>query len=181
MDGKKILKTLANLDVLIASAAIVALIIVTFTGVIARYVFKAPFGWQEEVQVLCFLYTIFFGASFAVRTSGHIGIDIIVDSLHGKIREIAEILITVIVTVVLIYCFTKGCALVEQLYNTNRMSNMLQLPYGLFYICEPIGCVLMILNMIAVTWNDHVLVLLGKKEAIKGVRDIDAELKGGDR
>lgn len=181
MDAKKILKPFVNIDILIASIAMVALIFVTFIGVIARYVFKAPFGWQEEVQVLCFLYTIFFGASFAVRTTGHIGIDILVDSFHGKIREILEILITVIVTIVLIYCFSKGCALVEQLFNTNRVSNMLQVPYGLFYICEPIGCILMILNMFAVTWNDHILVLLGKKEAIKGVRDIDEDLKGGDR
>ena len=179
MDGKKILKSLANIDVIVSSLALTVLIIVTFTGVIARYVFKAPFGWQEEVQVLCFLYTVFFGGSYAVRVSGHIGIDIIVDSLHGKIREIAEILISVVVTVILLYAFAKGCALVEQLFNTNRMSNMLQIPYAYFYMCEPIGFVLFILNMFAVTWNDHVLVLLGKKEAIKGVRDIDEELKMG--
>ena len=179
MDVKKILKSLANIDVIMASVSLTVLIIITFAGVIARYAFKSPFGWMEEMQVLCFLYTIFFGGSYAVRVSGHIGIDILVDSFHGKIREIFEIIITVIVTFTLVYCFVKGCNLVEQLFNTNRMSNMLQIPYALFYMCEPIWCILMILNMCAVTWNDHVLVLLGKKEAIKGVRDIDEDLKMG--
>ena len=42
--------TLLNLDVVIASAAMVLLVGLTFSGVIARYLIGRPFGWIEEVQ-----------------------------------------------------------------------------------------------------------------------------------
>ena len=43
-----------QIDIAIAVIALVALILVTFLGVIFRYVFSNPFSWQEEVRrTLC--------------------------------------------------------------------------------------------------------------------------------
>ena len=52
MENKKKSKWsfLANLDVIVASVILALLIILTFAGVIWRYVFHAPFTWLEEVQ-----------------------------------------------------------------------------------------------------------------------------------
>ena len=51
MENKKNWKVmLLNIDVVIASAAMVLLVALTFSGVIARYVVGRPFGWIEEVQ-----------------------------------------------------------------------------------------------------------------------------------
>ncbi len=169
---KKVLNFLCNLDLIIACIAATILITITFVGVWFRYLLRNPIQFQEEVQVWCFLYVIFFGGSYVFRTSGHIGIDIIVDSFHGKLREVFEIFGTVVAVIVLVYAFTKGCSLVEQLFRTNRISNILRLPYGIFYICEPIGCILMIINAVAVCYRDHIMVLLGKKEQQQSIRDI---------
>ena len=55
MENKKKSKWsfLANLDVIVASVILAILIILTFAGVIWRYVFHAPFTWLEEVQTSC--------------------------------------------------------------------------------------------------------------------------------
>ena len=46
MENKKNWKVmLLNIDVVIASAAMVLLVALTFSGVIARYVVGRPFGW----------------------------------------------------------------------------------------------------------------------------------------
>ncbi|MFR3754014.1 MAG: hypothetical protein ACLTW9_20315 [Enterocloster sp.] len=46
----KLFKILINLDIVIASIALVILVGCTFAGVIARYVVGKPFGWIEEIQ-----------------------------------------------------------------------------------------------------------------------------------
>ena len=61
MENKKKSKWsfLANLDVIVASVILAILIILTFAGVIWRYVFHAPFTWLEEVHTLsisCFVH-----------------------------------------------------------------------------------------------------------------------------
>ena len=52
MDKRKIL---ANLDMVFAGIALVVLIVVTFGGVIFRYLLDSPIIWAEEVQLWCFL------------------------------------------------------------------------------------------------------------------------------
>ena len=52
MDTKKIL---SNLDLALAGVAFVILIVVTFGGVIMRYILSSPLAWAEEVQLWMFL------------------------------------------------------------------------------------------------------------------------------
>ena len=50
MKDRKWVKILCNLDLFLASIALVVLTLVTFTAVIMRYVLKSPLLWQEEAQ-----------------------------------------------------------------------------------------------------------------------------------
>ena len=60
MENKKNWKVmLLNIDVVIASAAMVLLVALTFSGVIARYVVGRPFGWIEEVQATLIVWVNF--------------------------------------------------------------------------------------------------------------------------
>ena len=57
-------KILKNLDIVLAGLILGILVVVTFSGVIMRYIFNAPFVWQQEVQLTCFLWSgIFDGES----------------------------------------------------------------------------------------------------------------------
>ena len=40
---------LRNLDIIISGFALIALVLITFFGVIARRIFNSPFAWQEEM------------------------------------------------------------------------------------------------------------------------------------
>ena len=42
---------IGNLDIIVASIALIVLIILTFAGVIMRYIVGHPFTWLEEVQL----------------------------------------------------------------------------------------------------------------------------------
>ena len=65
MDTKKIL---SNLDLALAGVAFVILIVVTFGGVIMRYILSSPLAWAEEVQLWMFLWITFLGAGAAFRS-----------------------------------------------------------------------------------------------------------------
>ena len=51
--NKSRLSWLGDLDIIVAAAVLSVLIVLTFMGVIWRYLFKAPFTWLEEVQLAC--------------------------------------------------------------------------------------------------------------------------------
>lgn len=142
----KIANYLLNLDLVIACIALIILILVTFFGVFMRYFLNNPFIWQEEVQLWCFVWVIFFGASAAFRSGGHIAIDILVDTLPKGVQKGIEVFNYCVVMTILFYLFIQGSNLIEQMVTTSRVSNILRVPYSLIYSAFPIGCILMMIN-----------------------------------
>jgi C4-dicarboxylate transporter DctQ subunit len=79
---------------------------ITFTQVIARYVFNYSFVWALEVTTVLFAWLIFIGMSYGVRMGSHIGVDALVKSLGpiasrgvGSSAAILCIVYAVIVTI----------------------------------------------------------------------------------
>lgn len=56
--NKSRLSWLGDLDIIVAAAVLSVLIVLTFMGVIWRYLFKAPFTWLEEVQLACMVWIV---------------------------------------------------------------------------------------------------------------------------
>lgn len=142
------LNKLLNLDYIIAGVALIVLVVVTFIGVIMRYFLGNPLIWGEEIQLLCFVWIVFFGAGAAFRTGSHVAIDVLVDLFPERLRKIIEILGSIVVLVVLIYLLNKSLPLIYQHISTARTTNILKLPYSFVYSALPIGCVLMIINFV---------------------------------
>jgi len=153
MDNKKVFKYLLNLDYLIAGIALIVLVAITFTGVIMRYFVNDPFVWLEEVQLMCFVWIVFFGAGAAFRSGSHVSIEFIVEKLPNKLRKIAEVLIYIIAVAILSVYMMQGLKLIQQLISTQRATNIFKIPYPLIYSSFPIGCILMIINYTIVTYK----------------------------
>lgn len=70
---KRAAKIIGNLDVIIAGISLCAIVFMTVAGVIMRKVVGEPFAWLEEMQLFCFVWTIFLGGSvpsaLAVRSA----------------------------------------------------------------------------------------------------------------
>ncbi|HZK70723.1 MAG TPA: TRAP transporter small permease [Clostridia bacterium] len=146
---------LVNLDLIFTGITLVALVLLTFAGVIMRYFFNDPIMWQEEIQITCILWVVFLSTGAVFRTVGHVSIEIFVDMMPKKIARIIELLGYLVVMVVLIYTMLRGFGLVQQLFETERSTNILHVPYGLLYLSLPIGCILMIINYTAITLKKY--------------------------
>lgn len=139
-------KALLNLDLLIASVSLITLIVITFFGVLMRYIFNNPFVWQEEVQLWCFVWVVFFGSSAAFRSESHVAIEVLVDRMPPTAKKIINVFIYIVVILVLSYFMIHGTTLIKQLIRTSRTTNILDIPYPVIYSAFPIGCGLMIIN-----------------------------------
>ncbi|MDR3333399.1 MAG: TRAP transporter small permease [Treponema sp.] len=137
---------LKNLDVLIAGSALSALIVVTFLGVGMRYFIGRPIIWGEEFQLVCIIVVVFFGAGAGFRFGSHVAIDIVVERFPQGVQKAAEVIIYLISVIILGYFTLQSARLVQQMYTTERTTDILDIPYCFIYAAFPIGCVLMIIN-----------------------------------
>ncbi len=52
--------------------------VITFANVVARYVFNSNVLWALEATVFLFAWLVLIGASYVVKISGHLGVDVVV-------------------------------------------------------------------------------------------------------
>ncbi len=68
--------------------------LITFANVIARYVFNSNILWALEATVFLFAWLVLLGASYAVKHSIHIGVDIVVQALAPGPRKVLTLIAT---------------------------------------------------------------------------------------
>ena len=59
----------------------------TFANVIARYVFNDNILWALEATVYLFAWLVLFGMSYAVKTSAHLGVDVVVNRQSPGVKK----------------------------------------------------------------------------------------------
>ena len=96
---KNLKKFVCNLDVIISGLSLCAIVVITLAGVIMRKIMNQPIAWLEEMQLLLFIYAIFFGGSVAFRYGNQVSIDLVMNRLKGKAARVLEIF-DVVVTVI---------------------------------------------------------------------------------
>jgi len=98
---------ITNFDAIITGATLTCCVVLVNLNVIMRYVFSAPFQWSEEVVTSLFVWTVFIGSAYAHRKHSHLGVDIVINLLHGKSKKavkniviVLELLILIMLTVI---------------------------------------------------------------------------------
>ncbi|ONI40531.1 C4-dicarboxylate ABC transporter permease [Candidatus Epulonipiscium fishelsonii] len=148
------MKCFINLDVIIASIMLVALIFLTFLGVITRYVMSQPLTWMEEVQMFCLIWIVFGAGGAAFRYGNHVAIEMVVELFPKKVQRYIEVLVSIIVILTLLYLLYQSFGFISIFVKSGRSTSMLEIPFSLIYSIAPISFVLMILNHIYVFKNN---------------------------
>lgn len=143
-------RLLCNLDLFIATAALIVLTLVTSVGVFKRYVLQDPILWQEEISAFCQVWMIYMGASVAFRSGSHVAIEMLIDALPPKAQRFFGYVIDLIVLFVLAFLCVKAQAYVAQVFGrSGRPTPILRIPYTYIYGVAPWGCGLMIVSYFA--------------------------------
>lgn len=81
--------------------------IITFANVVARFAFNSNILWALELTVFLFAWLVLLGASYAVKTHAHLGVDAILNMLAPGPRKVLA-LISVAACLVFSLLLLKG-------------------------------------------------------------------------
>lgn len=122
------------------------LVVVVVASVIFRYVLLAPLSWSEEVGRYLMIWVGFLAASIAIQQGMHVGIDFLVNWVRPEVaawlRRVARVLTAVFLLIVTVY----GFVLVINLWD--QWSPVLQFRMTWPYLAIPVGCLLMLLELV---------------------------------
>lgn len=97
--NKKFTHVLKNLDAYFAGFMFAITLTIVVVNVFTRYFFKYVIPWGEEVATSCFVYTVFIGAAWCLRTHQHAGVDLLVDKLPATARKVVHLITDCIILV----------------------------------------------------------------------------------
>ncbi|MGA8005648.1 MAG: TRAP transporter small permease [Burkholderiales bacterium] len=102
--------------------------LVTFTQVIARYVFNYSFVWALELVTYLFGFLIFIGMSYGVRVGSHIGVDALVKALKPKAARIVGGTAALLCLVYALIIFYGSWQYVAKMYEIGILAEDLPIP-----------------------------------------------------
>ena len=95
-------RIVTNLDAVICGVTLTICVILVNANVIFRYFLNNPIKWTDEVVTSLFIWTVFMGSAYAHRKHAHLGVDIVVNLIHGRARDIIEFVMDILQILILI-------------------------------------------------------------------------------
>ena len=159
--GKRILK---NLDAYFAGLMFAITMVLVIVNVFTRYLFNFIIPWSEEVATSCFVYTVFVGAAWCLRTRQHVGVDLLVDRLPGKAREIVHLLTDIIILV--LNCYVTYLSVLFMRSSKVKTMPILKISVNYLYFALLLGFGLMSVYSLIHCWEDVRKLVRGEKKEV---------------
>lgn len=117
-----------------------------FLQVLVRFVLKFPLPWTEEVARLAFVYSIFVGATVAVREGAHINVDVVLAALPRRAARAVTLAGRLLTAGFLGVVLWQGLTFVAA--TGVQMTPVLQIPFRHLYLVIPASAALMLLYLV---------------------------------
>ncbi|MCU0807714.1 MAG: TRAP transporter small permease [Candidatus Contendobacter sp.] len=137
--------------------------LITFSQVVARYVFSTGFGWALELTTYLFAWLVLFGISYGIKVGAHIGIDIVVRQFPHHLRRIIGLLAVLCCCAYCIILLVGAVGYVHKLYSIGIEAQDLPIPRWIPFIMLPIGLAMALLRLLQVAWRT----LMGEQEGLR--------------
>ena len=117
--------------------------------VITRFILKNPSSFTEELAGFLLIWIGLLGASHALYTKSHLGIDILTYKLTGVKRQTIDVVVySFVILFALFVMVIGGLKLVQLTLSLNQISPGMKIPMGNVYLVLPLSGLLMILYSI---------------------------------
>lgn len=130
-------------------ALVVATLALTFLvlllQVFSRYLFNWPLAWTEELARYLFVWTVFFGASQAMRHAEHIAIGMVVERLPRRAAQAVALAMLAMMTGFLLVVIVKGQELAAKVIDLP--STALEWPMAFVYAPLPLAALVMLARL----------------------------------
>lgn len=125
-----------------------AMVILTFSQVLSRFVFNLSLGWSEEVSRFMFVWMVYISAAMAAKHRRHIRVELVDQFLPRSISKWAGLLSDLLwIGYALIVAF-QGYNIAMMIMGHGQLSPAVQLPMGWIYMIIPLGFVLIAIRVL---------------------------------
>jgi TRAP-type C4-dicarboxylate transport system permease small subunit len=140
-----------GLNDLVERLAVMLLIVMsllTFGGVIARYIFNSPIVWLYETTLVIFSWLIFLGVSIAFKREEQITLNLIDKYLSSKGAVILRMITQVLIAVFLLIIVKDGADVVRDTMTQKYIT--INLSTGWFTAAFPVCAVVSLIHLLAI-------------------------------
>ncbi len=155
------------------------MVLVTFSQVVARYVFNAGAVWALELTTFAFAWLVLIGVSYGIRRSAHIGVDAFVRLFPSPVQRVFGLVTVVAGLVYAGIILTGAWEYVGKLYKIGIGAVDLPIPRWIPYSVLIFSMVLMLLRLLEAGWQ----IVRGERRNLLAdeARDTIKELLGEER
>ena len=96
---------LNNLEEILCGFFLVSMVCLVIVNVLLRFLFNYSITWAEEVSTICFVWSVFVGASAVYKHKMDIGIDVLILTLPFAAQRYIRLLVTLLLLLINGYIF----------------------------------------------------------------------------
>lgn len=148
----KIISKINDITRYIIIALLGVMVVAVFLQVLFRFFLDQPLAWTEELARYLLIWITFLGSAYAMAIKAHIGTEYIQKFLSPLMNKIILALAAVLSILFFIVMVHQGYLLSAR--SMTQTSPTLLVPMGYIYMVIPISGVLLIMNVLHVTWKD---------------------------
>ncbi len=126
-----------------------SMVAVVCWSVLCRKVLDIPFISGEEIARYLTIYAAYIGIAVGVNKKAHIGVEIVLHLLKGKVQRFTKLFGQVVIIGIFLLLLVLSIKMSNQYVDTNQMTTMTELPMLVVYSCVPISMFLSTLHSIS--------------------------------
>ncbi|KLN58921.1 hypothetical protein WH96_20430 [Kiloniella spongiae] len=146
-------KFITQIEESFISLLMAAMVLVTFSQVVARYVFNSGALWALELTTYLFAWLVIFGISYGVKTHIHIGVDAFVKLFKTPVQRLFGLLAVIASIIYAGIMFYGGWIYVGKLKKIGIETHDMPIQKWLFLSILVIGMGLVIFRLLQAFWN----------------------------
>lgn len=137
---------------LAVSSILVALVTVTFSQVVFRYLLQAPLAWSEELARFLLMWMASLSAAYAFKTRSHFALHFVVDRFSPSVQRAISTFVTLLVAIFLAVFAYQSLKFTIEVRNMSAPATQMSLAVP--YSSALVGSVLMLYYVILNWWQD---------------------------
>jgi len=137
-----------NVEKVICVTLLALMSIIIVVQVFFRYVLQNSLQWSEEIARYMFIWLIYIGISYGVKTDKHIAVDAVYSFLPKKVKPFYALIGYVIFLVFAIIVVYYGVQVTANIAGSGQISNGAHVPMQYVYVAPVVGMTLTIIRLI---------------------------------
>ena len=139
---KSLVKCMNTILRFILSVMVAVMVIACCYQVVTRFILNDPSKYTEEFLRYALIWLTMLGAPYAYGAGKHLSIDLLVINFSEKAKNYVRVFVEIIVLILSLAVFVFG-GIAVTMNAGGQISAAMRLPMECYYLCIPVGGVLM--------------------------------------